>query len=46
MHRVCDRRKMRVNLGKSKVMRCSRFVNVGRVDVKLTAEQLEEVHCS
>ena len=25
--RVCERRKLRVNVGKSKVMRCSRYVN-------------------
>ena len=25
--RVCERRKMRVNVGKSKVMRCSRYGN-------------------
>ena len=24
--RICKRRKMRVNVGKSKVMRCSRYV--------------------
>ena len=27
--RICERRKLRVNVGKSKVMRCSRNVNVG-----------------
>ena len=27
--RVCERIKLRVNVGKSKVMRCSRYVNVG-----------------
>ena len=25
--RVCERRKLRVNIGKSKVMRCSRYGN-------------------
>ena len=25
--RVCERRKLRVNVGKSKVMRCSRYGN-------------------
>ena len=32
---VCGRRKSKVNMGKSKVMRCSRYVNVGRMKVKL-----------
>ena len=27
--RVCERRKLRVNVGKSKVMRCSRYNNGG-----------------
>ena len=30
---------------KSKVMRCSRHVNVGRIDVRLNGEQLEEIYC-
>ena len=34
--RVCERKKLRVNVGKSKVMRFSRYVNVGRLDVRLT----------
>ena len=25
--RVCEKRKVRVNVGKSKVMRCSRYIN-------------------
>ena len=33
--RVCDRRKLRMNVGKSKVMRCSRYVNGGRMYVRL-----------
>ena len=41
----CKRRKFRMNLGKSKVMRCSRYVNVGRMDVRLNGELLEEVYC-
>ena len=28
--RACERRKLRVNVGKSKVIRCSRYGNVGR----------------
>ena len=43
--RVCERRKLRVNVGKSKVMRCSRHVNVGRMNVRLNGDQLEEVEC-
>ena len=38
-------RKLRVNVGKSKVMRCSRNGNRGRMQVILTGEPLEEVGC-
>ena len=31
--RVCERRKLRVNVGKSKDMRCSRYGNEGRMHV-------------
>ena len=44
--RVCGRRKLRVNVGKSKVMRCSRYGNGDRMHVILNGEPLEEVHCS
>ena len=44
--KVCERRSLRVNVGKSKVMRCSRYVNMGRMHVRLNGEQLEEVDCS
>ena len=40
--RVCER-KLRVNVGKSKVMRCSRYGNGERMDVILNCEPLEEV---
>ena len=40
--RVCERRKLRVNVGKSKVMRCSRYVNVGRMHVRLNGEPLKK----
>ena len=40
--RVCERRKLRVNVGKSK-MRCTSYVNVGRMHVRLNGEPLEEV---
>ena len=44
--RVCERRKVTVNVGKSKVMRCSRYGIGGRILVILNCEQLEEVDCS
>ena len=43
--RVCERRKLRVNVGKSKVMRCSRCGNGDRMYVILNYEPLEEVDC-
>ena len=43
--RVCERRKLRVNVGKNKVMRCSRYDNGGRMHVILNGELLEEVDC-
>ena len=43
--RVCERIKLRVNVGKSKVMRCSRYGNGGRMHVILNGEPLEEVDC-
>ena len=43
--RVCERRKLRVNVGKSKVMRCSKYGNGDQMHVKLTDEPLEEVDC-
>ena len=33
--RVCERRKLGVDVGKSKVMRCSRYENGGRMHVIL-----------
>ena len=41
--RVCERRKLRVNVGKSKIMRCSRYGNGGRMHVILNGEPLEEL---
>ena len=38
-------RKLRVNVGKSKVMRCSRYGNGGRKHVIQNGEQLQEVDC-
>ena len=43
--RVCERRKLKVNIGKSKVMRCSRYGNWSRMHVRLNGEPLEEVDC-
>ena len=41
--RVCERRKLRVNVGKSKLMRCSRYGNWDRMHVVLNGEPFEEV---
>ena len=41
--RVCERRKLRVNVGKSKVMRCTRSEDGARLNVMLNGEALEEV---
>ena len=43
--RVCKRRKLRVNVGKSKVMRCSRYGNGDQMHVILHSQPLEEVDC-
>ena len=43
--RVCERRKLRVNVGKSKVMSCSRYGNGDRMHVILNGEPLEVVDC-
>ena len=43
--RVSERRKLRVNVDKSKVMRCSRYGNGGQMHVILNGEQVEEVDC-
>ena len=43
--RVCERRKLRGNVGKSKVMWCSRYSNGDRMHVILNGEPLEEVDC-
>ena len=42
---VCERRKLRVNVGKSKVTRCSGYGNGDRMHVVLNGEPLEEVDC-
>ena len=38
---VCERRKLRVNVCKSKVMRFSRYSNGGRMQVIINGEPLE-----
>ena len=43
--RVCERRKLKVNVGKSKVMKCSRYGNGGRMHVIPNGKPLEEVDC-
>ena len=43
--RLCERRKLRVNVGKTKVMRCSRYGNGDRMHVILKGEPLEKVDC-
>ena len=43
--RVCDRRKLKVNENKSKVMRCTRSVDGRRMNIVLNGELLEEVDC-
>ena len=39
--RVCKRRKLRVNVGKSKVMRCSKYGNGDRMHVILNGEPFD-----
>ena len=34
-----------MNVGKSKVVRCSRYVNGGRMHVRLNGDPLEKVDC-
>ena len=40
-----QRRKLRVNVGKSKDMMSSGYVNVGRMHTRLNGEPLQEVEC-
>ena len=42
---VFERRKLKVNAGKSKVKRCSRYGNLGQTHVIINGEPLEEVDC-
>ena len=43
--RVSERRKLKVNVGKSKVMSCSRYGNGDRMHVIPNSKPLEEVDC-
>ena len=36
--RVCERRKLRVNVDSSKVMRCSMYLNMSRMNIGLDGE--------
>ena len=45
LDRVCERRKLRLNVVNSKVMRCSGYGNGGRMHVILNGEPLEDVDC-
>ena len=40
--RVCEKRKLRVNLGKSNIVRYSRYGNGDRMHVILNGQRLEE----
>ena len=42
--RVCETRKLRVNVGKTKFITCSSYGNGGRMHVILNGEPLEEVY--
>ena len=42
---VCERRKLKVNVGKSKVMRSSKYVNILRMAVRLNSQPLAEGNC-
>ena len=43
--RVCEGRKLRVNVGKCKVIRFSRYIKVGLMHVTLNGKPLEEIDC-
>ena len=43
--RVCERRKLRVNEAKSKVMRCSRYGNWGSMHEIINGAPLQEADC-
>jgi hypothetical protein len=43
--RVCKRRKLSVNVTKSKVMRVTRNENAGDIEITLNLIRMEEVYC-
>ena len=43
--RVCENRKLRVNVCKSIIMRCQWYVNVCRMDASINGDVIEEVDC-
>ena len=43
--RVCERIKTTMNVGQSRVIRCSRYGNGGRIHMILNGEPLKEVNC-
>ena len=43
--RACERRKLGVDVGKNKVLRCLRYGNGGRMHMILNGGPLEEVNC-
>ena len=43
--RVCQKKKGRLNVSKSKVMRCSMYGNGSLMHVRLNGEPLDEVNC-
>lgn len=45
LERVCRRKKLKVNTGKSKVIKCSRAIDGARTDVRVNGEQLRELDC-
>ena len=46
IYRVCERQKLRVNVVKINFTRCTRYVNVCRMVVRLNFKPLEEADCS
>ena len=45
LSRVCERIMLRVNVGKSEVLRCSMYGNAGRMHVIINGKPLEEKDC-
>ena len=43
--RACERRKLGVDVGKNKVLRCFRYANGGQMHMILNGGPLEEVDC-